>query len=167
MRLNYILFTFLTFSLFLSCKDTPKNTTMQGQISAIFPIVQALEFDTTRHEIIARFFDGQHHTEAFFDKQNQRLLRSQHHLAYEILPKIVRDSLETDYPDATFSQNDEVRNFDEKGQVKEIFYFIELETATEFVHLEMLPNGTIFRKVTQPLSEEELMRNEEEGVEDE
>ncbi len=167
MKLKHIVLLVFVLGLVWGCKDTPKNKTMQAQIEAIFPIVQGLEFDTIRNEIIAQFFDGQNYTEALFDNSTQRLVSTQHYLDYDVLPKIVRDSLESYYPSATLSQNDEIKNFDENGKLKDSFYLIELETATEFVHLEISPNGTIIRKTTQPLSEEDLMRSEEEGVEDE
>lgn len=167
MRRHYILLVFITFGCLLSCKDTPKNKTMQAQLNAIFPIMQGLEFDATHQEIVAHFFDGQNYTEVFFDNVTQQLLRSQHYLDFDMLPKSVRDSLITRYPDATFSQNDEIKNFDEKGKIKDTFYLMELETTTEFVHLEMRPDGSIRHETREPLSEEDQLRNEEEGVEDE
>lgn len=167
MKLNYILLIIVVLGLFLRCKDTPKNKTMQAQISAIFPITQGLEFDSTHQEIVAHFFDGQNYTEAFFHHTTQQLLRCQHYLDFDALPKNVRDSLGSRYPNATFSQNDALKIFDEKGNITSTFYLVELETATEFVHVEMRPDGSVMREVRELLSEEDQLRNEEEGVEDE
>lgn len=167
MRMMRILMLFCIICFVLGCKDTPKNQTMQDQLKVIFPTVQDIEFDTTHQEVVAQFFDGRNYTEAFFSTPTPTLLRTQHYLDYDMLPKIVRDSLEVRYPAATYSQNDEIKLFGKTLNIIEIFYIIELETATEFIHTEIQANGNIKTETREILSEEDQIRREEEGVEEE
>ena len=76
------------------------------------------------------------------------------------VPKAVQDILEKKYPNAEASVVMRIDN----GKTQT--YQVEIETNTDYVNLEFDDSGKLLKEEKRPLSNEELQRQEEEGVDE-
>ena len=162
----YRLFIFSIIFCLFSCGDEPQKSdatsgqmTMQESFAKRFPKAQEVVWDTLDVGFAALFSDEQFDYKAFFDAKGIFQYTATF-IEQTALPKVVQDVLEKKFPNAEASVVMRVDN----GKVQT--YQIEIETNTDYINLEFDDSGKLLKEEKRPLSNEELQRQEEEGVDE-
>lgn len=161
-----ILLCALCFIELSACKNaaTPKNVgNTEGSANIVFakqfPKAQEVTWDSSDVGMVATFTDGKNICKAFYDVNNKfqyvAIL-----LAYETLPKTIQEFITKKYKGAIIAIAQQVNDGDHK------IYQVEIETGTDYMTLEFDAKGNFLKEIKQPLSNEELQRQEEEGVDE-
>jgi hypothetical protein len=156
---------------FAFCKNTnaPKQNTassvvvesspMQIFLATRFPNAQEVFWDTLENGYSATFYDGRYDYKAQFDStgrfQNTTML-----IELDALPELVNQFLKGKYKNAEIAIVQLVDNDTNKT------YHIELQAAADYFILDFDTSGKLLKEMKDPLSNDELKRQEEEGVED-
>jgi hypothetical protein len=165
MILRYLSILLTTFCLF-SCKNEPKTPTsgatqqvlpLQETFAKKYPNVQDVVWDTLDNGFAALFSDDTYDYKAYFDDKGVYQYTATF-IEQEALPKSIQAILIKKYPDA----NAAVIMRIEKDNTQA--YHIELETSTDYVNLDFDSSGKLLTEDKHPLSNEEIQRQEEEGV---
>jgi hypothetical protein len=156
---------------FTFCKNT--NTPQQNTASPVvvegspmqiflaqrFPNAQEVFWDTLENGYSATFYDGRYDYKAQFDStgrfQNTTML-----IELDALPAPVNQFLKEKYKNAEIAIVQLVDNDTNKT------YHIELQAAADYFILDFDTSGKLLKEMKDPLSNDELKRQEEEGVED-
>ncbi len=158
---------FLTITCCLSCKNQPDpSTTTVRQPTANFhedfakryPKAQDVIWDTLDIGFAALFNDGEFENKAFFDNKGVYQYTATF-IEETALPKAVQQVVNTKYKNAAAAVIMRV----ETGSKRT--FQIELETSTDYINLEFDESGKLLKEEKHPLSNEEIQRQEEEGVE--
>ena len=154
---------------FCKNKNTPQqNTTnpvvvvgspMQIFLAKRFPNAQEVFWDTLDNGYSATFYDGRYDYKAQFDNtgrfQNTTML-----IELDALPAPVTQFLKEKYKNAEIAIVQLVDNDANKT------YHIELQSEANYFNLDFDASGKLLKETKDPLSNDELKRQEEEGVED-
>lgn len=156
---------------FTFCKNPntpPQNTVsetqqgsspMQAFLAKRFPNAQEVYWDTLENGFSATFYDGRYDYKALFDSVG-RFQYTTMLIELEALPPSINRFLKDKYKNAEIAIVQLVENDKQKT------YHIEFQTATDYVILDFDPSGKLIKEMKDPLSIEELKRQEKEGVED-
>jgi hypothetical protein len=158
----------LAFSFCKNTDTTPKNTAspvvvegspMQTFLAKRFPNAQEVFWDTLENGYSATFYDGKYDYKAQFDNtgrfQNTTML-----IELDALPAPINQFLKEKYKNAEIAIVQLVDNDASKT------YHIELQAAADYFILDFDESGKLLKEMKDPLSSDELKRQEEEGVED-
>jgi dsRNA-specific ribonuclease len=165
-------YSFIILSLFclFFCKNQPKmpnsseiggqsGLTMQADFGQRYPNAQDVVWDTLESGFAALFLDSDFDNKAYFDIKGA-FQYTVTFIEQKDLPTVVQEILEKKYKDASAAVIMRVEN----GQSRS--YQIELETSTDYINLEFDNLGKLLKEEKHPLSNEEIQRQEEEGVDD-
>ena len=123
-----------------------------------FPKAEEAVWDTLDTGLSVSFFDGTTDRKAYFDAKGAFQFVT-NFIEITALPASAQRILKEKYKNSSIAVVLSVKNG--KNQT----YHVELETDSEYVNIEFDGNGKIFKEQKQPLSNDELKRQEEEGVE--
>ncbi len=160
------LFIFLSITCFLACKNQPDaSKKANGQPTSNFhedfikryPKAEDVIWDTLDIGFAALFYDGELESKAFFDTKGVYQYTSTF-IEQTALPKVIQQVLNTKYQNAAAAVIMRVKTGDK------LTYQIELETSTDYINLEFDESGKLLKELKAPLSNEEIQRQEEEGV---
>jgi hypothetical protein len=169
--MNYFkIIYFVVAFLFFACRngETPKNT--EGGQKGVntdaaattfarqFPKAQDVAWDSLEHGVSATFYDGKNDCKAYFDSKGVFQYTTSF-IETTALPTSAQRFLMEKYKNANAAVVMSVQNAQTQT------FQVELETSTDYVNLEFDTNGKILKEQKQPLSNDELQRQEEEGVE--
>ncbi len=163
---RYLLILLIT-TCFLACKNQPdtSNTVSGLPISNFhedfakkYPKAEDVVWDTLDIGFAALFYDGELENKAFYDTKGIYQYTSTF-IEQTALPKAVQQVLNTIYQNAAAAVIMRI----ETGSKRT--YQIELETSTDYINLEFDESGKLLKEQKAPLSNEEIQRQEEEGVE--
>ena len=162
---RYLLILLIT-TCFLACKNQPdtSNTVSGLPISNFhedfakkYPKAEDVVWDTLDIGFAALFYDGELENKAFYDTKGIYQYTSTF-IEQTALPKAVQQVLNTIYQNAAAAVIMRI----ETGSKRT--YQIELETSTDYINLEFDESGKLLKEQKAPLSNEEIQRQEEEGV---
>ena len=166
--LRYLFIISIVFCLF-SCKNQPKTPTTEGAISGQsgitmqadfvqrYPNAHEVAWDTLESGFAALFLDGDFENKAYYDMKGV----FQYTITFieqKDLPPVVQEILEKKYKNAAAAVIMRIEN----GKTRT--YQVELETSTDYINLEFDSSGKTLKEEKHPLSNEEIQRQEEEGV---
>ena len=134
------------------------NTAAAQNFARQFPKAEEAVWDTLETGLSVSFFDGTTDRKAYFDPKGAFQFVT-NFVEITALPASAQRILKEKYKNITPAVVLSVKN----GQNQT--FHVELETDAEYVNIEFDSNGKIFKEQKQPLSNEELKRQEEEGVE--
>ena len=123
-----------------------------------FPKAEEAVWDTLETGLSVSFFDGTTDCKAHFDAKGAFQFVT-NFIEITALPASAQRILKEKYKKSSIAVVLSVKN----GQNQT--FHVELETDSEYVNIEFDGNGKIFKEQKQPLSNDELKRQEEEGVE--
>ena len=123
-----------------------------------FPKAEEAVWDTLETGLSVSFFDGTTDRKAYFDVKGAFQFVT-NFIEITALPVSAQRILKEKYKNSSIAVVLSVKNG--KNQT----YHVELETDAEYVNIDFDSNGKIFKEQKQALSNEELKRQEEEGVE--
>ena len=158
------LLIFLTFIGLWACKNQPNNTSnqstlnFQADFAKRYPKAQDVVWDTMDIGFAALFTDGEFENKAFFDTKGTYQYTSTF-IEQTALPEAIQKVLNTTYQNAAAAV---IMQIEAAGKRT---YQIELETSTDYISLEFDKSGKLLKEQKAPLSNEEIQRQEEEGVE--
>lgn len=161
-------FSFLTILCLFACKNEQKTpasastqTTMpmQDDFAKRYPNVRDAIWDTLDVGFSASFSDDDFEYTTHYDAKGQFQYTATF-IEQTDLPKEVQQILEKKYKNAAAAVIMRVEN----GKSKT--YQIELETSTDYINLEFDDSGKLLKEEKHPLSNEEMQREEEEGVDE-
>lgn len=145
-----------------ACNNTSSTPSGAGATSAFakqFPKAQDVTWDSLDIGVVANFSDGKNICKAFYDVQGNfqyvTIL-----LTFETLPLDIQSFIKKKYKSAIIAIAQQVNDRDNKT------YQVEIETSTDYIALEFDSKGKFLKEIKQPLSNEELQRQEEEGVDE-
>ncbi len=151
-----------------ACRNTEKPKNTEGKQSADsdasatfarqFPKAQDVSWDSLENGVSATFYDGKNDCKAYFDAKGTFQYATSF-IEITALPTAAQRFLTEKYKNANAAVVMSVRNAQSQT------FQVELETTTDYVNLEFDTNGKILKEQKQPLSNDELQRQEEEGVE--
>ncbi len=127
--------------------------------TAQYPKAQDLVWDTIDIGYVANFSNGKNECKAFYDKKGQFQYTTTL-IASEDIPANIQAELKKRYKSFTIAIIQEV--FDGKTKLLQI----EIETDKDYISLEFDEKGKFLKELKQPLSTEEIQRQEEEGVDE-
>jgi hypothetical protein len=169
--MNYFkIIYFASAFLFFACQngEKPKNT--EGVRQAVntdaaastfarqFPKAQDVAWDSLENGVSATFYDGKNDCKAYFDAKGVFQYTTSF-IETTALPTLAQRFLTEKYKNANAAVVMSVQN------VQTQTFQVELETSTDYVNLEFDTNGKILKEQKHPLSNDEMQRQEEEGVE--
>lgn len=161
-------FTFLTILCLFACNNEPKTpnsasgqTTlpMQDDFAKRYPNVHDAIWDTLDVGFSASFSDDDFEYKTQYDAKGVFQFTVTF-IEQTALPSVVRQVLEKKYKNAAAAVIMRVDN----GTIQT--YQIELETSTDYINLEFDSSGKLLKEEKHPLSNEEMQREEEEGVDE-
>lgn len=167
--MNYykILF-FATIIAVSACRNAEKPKNTEGGASSDsnaaatfarqFPKAQDVSWDSLENGVSATFYDGKNDCKAYFDTKGTFQYTTSF-IEITALPMPAQRFLAEKYKNANAAVVMSVKNAQSQT------FQVELETTTDYVNLEFDTNGKILKEQKQPLSNDELQRQEEEGVE--
>jgi hypothetical protein len=136
-----------------------ESSQMQTFLAKRFPNAQEVYWDTLENGFSATFYDGKNDYKAIFDSvghfQNTTML-----IELEALPASINKLLKEKYKDTEVAIVQLIDNDAFKT------YHVELQSTTDYLILDFDTSGKLLKETKDPLSSEELKRQEEEGVED-
>ena len=147
-----------------ACKNQPTATgdqsssNFQADFAKRYPNAQDVIWDTLDIGFAALFTAGEFENKAFFDTKGVYRYTSTF-IEQTALPEAVRKVLNTTYQNAAAAV---IMRIETAGKRT---YQIELETSTDYISLEFDESGKLLKEQKAPLSNEEIQRQEEEGVE--
>ena len=167
--MNYIkIFTYCLLLPLCACRHTPNAQNTEGVQNAVvdgskafaqrFPQAQDVYWDTLETGVSAKFSNGKYDCIAYFDLKGGFLYATTF-IERTSLPASVQQFLTDKYKGIAAAVLMSVEKPESKS------YKIELETDTDYITLEFDANGKMLSEKKHPLSNEELQRQEEEGVE--
>ncbi len=127
--------------------------------TAQYPKAQDVVWDTIDIGYVANFSNGKNECKAFYDKKGQFQYTTTL-IASEDIPANIQAELKKRYKSFTIAIIQEV--FDGKTKLLQI----EIETDKDYISLEFDEKGKFLKELKQPLSTEEIQRQEEEGVDE-
>lgn len=129
------------------------------KFSKQFPNAEDVTWDSLDIGSVANFFDGKNTCKAFYDvKGNFQYVTAL--MDFESLPTAIQTYIKNKYKTATIAIAQQI----DDGKSKS--YQIEIESDTDYIALEFNEKGKFLKEIKQPLSPEELQRQEEEGVDE-
>jgi hypothetical protein len=134
------------------------NTDVAEAFARQFPKAEDVAWDTLETGLSASFFDGTSDCKAFFDAKGVFQYTSSF-VEITALPQSAQRFLKEKYKNVNPAVVLSVKNAQTQT------FQVELETASDYIAIEFDKNGKILKEQKQPLSNEELKRQEEEGVE--
>ncbi|MBL7816441.1 MAG: PepSY-like domain-containing protein [Saprospiraceae bacterium] len=149
----------------LACKEQPKTpptavgqpiVPMQEDFAKRCPNAQDVVWDTLDVGFSALFTDDEIEKKAFYDAKGVYQYTATF-IEQESLPKAIQQVLDKKYQNAAAVS---LQIDSQKGRT----YQIELETSTDYINLEFDESGKLLKEEKHPLSNEEIQRQEEEGV---
>lgn len=161
-------FTFLTIICLFACKNeqkTPSSASgqttvpMQDDFAKRYPNVHDVIWDTLDLGFAASFSDDTFEYTTHYDAKGLFQYTGTF-IEQTDLPKEVQQILNKKYKNAAAAVIMRVDN----GKSKT--YQIELETSTDYINLEFADSGKLLKEEKHPLSNEEMQREEEEGVDE-
>ena len=161
------LFIFLIFTFVMACKNEPNpaNTVgeqptlnFQADFAKRYPKAQDVVWDTLDSGFAALFYDGVLDNKAVFNLKGIYQYTTTY-IEETALPQAVQKVLNTKYRNAAAAVIMRVETINKRT------YQIELETSTDYINLEFDESGKLLKEHKTPLSNEEIQRAEEEGVE--
>ena len=168
---KFILFIGVLAFLFCKNTDTSKNTVQgattqeptissatQNDLMRRFPKAQEVYWDTLENSFSATFFDGKYDCKAFYDADS-KFQYATSLIEQEALPQAINRYIKEKYKKAEIAIVQSVN--DGKKQT----FHIELETHSDYLVLDFDASGKLLKETKDPLSNDELKRQEEEGVE--
>ncbi|MDZ7881203.1 MAG: hypothetical protein U5L45_26285 [Saprospiraceae bacterium] len=155
--------------IFFACGDGEKPKNTEGaqilntdaaltNFTRQFPKVQDVAWDSLDHGVSATFYDGKKDCKAYFDAKGVFQYTTSF-IEVVALPASAQHFLTEKYENANAAVIMSVQNAQTQT------FQVELETSTDYVNLEFDTNGKILKEQKQPLSNDEMQRQEEEGVE--
>jgi hypothetical protein len=151
-----------------ACRNAEKPKNTEGGQSTVsdasatfarqFPKAQDVSWDSLENGVSATFYDGKNDCKAYFDTKGVFQYATSF-IEITALPTAAQRFLTEKYKNANAAVVMSVKNAQSQT------FQVELETATDYVNLEFDTNGKILKEQKQPLSNDELQRQEEEGVE--
>ena len=123
-----------------------------------FPKAQDVFWDSLETGLAVTFFDGTSDCKAYYDTKGAFQYATSF-IEMKALPPLAQRFLAEKYKKANAAVIMSVKN------AKTQTFQVELETQTDYVTLEFDTTGKILKEQKQPLSNDELQRQEEEGVE--
>ncbi len=161
------LFIFLTIICLFSCKNEPKpphsvsvgQGGMQEDFAKRYPNIPDVIWDTLDVGFTASFSDDVSEHKAHYDSSGA-FQYAVTFIEQTTLPIAVQKVIESKYKNAAAALIMRV----EKNKIST--YQIELETSTDYLVLEFDESGKILKEKKTPLSNEEIQREEEEGVDE-
>ncbi|NJN35357.1 MAG: hypothetical protein HC817_14985 [Saprospiraceae bacterium] len=133
------------------------NLVATGFFNKKFPKATDVFWDSLDNGFMATFFDETHDKKAFFDVRGQFEYATTV-VELEELPKTIADFLKRKYPKAEIAIAQIVEDDHERA------FHIEIENFMDYISLEFDKSGQLRKETKHPLSNEELQREEEEGV---
>jgi hypothetical protein len=161
-------FIFLVVVCFFSCKNEQKTPNlskeqtvlpMQEDFAKRYPNVHDVIWDTLDLGFAASFSDDDFEYTTHYDAKGLFQYTATF-IEQTDLPKEVQQVLNKKYKNAAAAVIMRVEN----GKSKT--YQIELETGTDYINLEFDDSGKLLKEEKHPLSNEEMQREEEEGVDE-
>jgi hypothetical protein len=167
--MNYLKILFFAISIAVSaCRNAEKPKNTEGSLSAEsdasatfarqFPKAQDVSWDSLDNGVAATFYDGKNDCKAYFDAKGAFQYATSF-IEIGALPPPIQYFLTEKYKNANAAVVMSVKNAQSQT------FQVELETATDYVNLEFDTNGKILKEQKTPLSNDEMQRQEEEGVE--
>jgi hypothetical protein len=162
------LFVFLTITCLFACKNEPKTPnaatgqsplSMQEDFAKRYPNVPDVIWDTLDMGFTASFSDDVAEHRANYDTSGVFQYAATL-IELTALPIAIQKVIAKKYKNAAAALIMRV----EKDKIQT--YQIELETSTDYINLEFDASGKILNEKKTPLSNEEMQREEEEGVDD-
>lgn len=162
------LLIFLTTLCLFACNNEPKapNTvvgqtalSMQQDFAKRYPNVHDVIWDTLDVGFAALFSDDEFEYKTSYDAKGVFQFTVTF-IEQTALPSVVQQVLEKKYKNAAAAVIMRVDN----GTI--LTYQIELETSTDYINLEFDSSGKLLKEEKHPLSNEEMQREEEEGVDE-
>ncbi len=151
-----------------ACQNAQKPKNTEGSLSADldasatfaqqFPKAQDVSWDSLEHGVAATFYDGKNDCKAYFDEKGAFQYAASF-IEITALPASIQRFLTEKYKNANAAVVMSVKNAQSQT------FQVELETTTDYVNLEFDTNGKVLKEQKQPLSNDEMQRQEEEGVE--
>jgi hypothetical protein len=124
-----------------------------------FPQAEDVTWDSLDIGSVANFFDGKNNCKAFYDTKGHFQYVTAL-LDFESLPTAIQTFIKNKYKTTTVAIAQQI----DDGKSKS--YQIEIESDTDYIALEFDGKGKFLKEIKQPLSPEELQRQEEEGVDE-
>jgi hypothetical protein len=169
--MNYFkIIYFASAFLFFACQNGEKPKNREGVRQSLntdaaaatfarqFPKAQDVAWDSLEHGVSATFYDGKNDCKAYFDAQGVFQYTTSF-IETTALPTSAQRYLAEKYKNVNAAVVMSVQNAQTQT------FQVELETSTDYVNLEFDTNGKILKEQKQPLSNDEMQRQEEEGVE--
>ncbi len=124
-----------------------------------FPNAQDVTWDSLDIGAVANFFDGKNNSKAFYDVKGKFQYVTTL-LDFESLPSVIQSFIKNKYKTAVVAMVQQIDDGKNKS------FQIEIESDTDYIALEFDEKGKFLKEIKQPLSPEELQRQEEEGVDE-
>ena len=162
------LFLFSVAICLFACKNQPKSpnvvvgqsaTNMQEDFAKRYPKAQEVVWDTLDTGFAALFADDAFDYKVYFDSKGVYQYTATF-IEPTALPKTIQQILEKKYKNAAAAVIMRIEN------EKNLTYQIELETSSDYINLEFDESGKLLKEEKHPLSNEEIQRQEEEGVDE-
>jgi hypothetical protein len=151
-----------------ACQNAEKPKYTEGSPSAStdaaatfarqFPKAQDVSWDSLEHGVSATFYDGKNDCKAYFDEKGAFQYAASF-IEITALPASAQRFLTEKYKNANAAVVMSVKNAQNQT------FQVELETTTDYVNLEFDTAGKILKEQKTPLTNDEMQRQEEEGVE--
>ena len=160
---RYLLISLIFIGL-MACKNQTNDSNdqsslnFQADFATRYPEAQDVVWDTSDIGYAALFTKGEFDTKAFFDTKGVYQYTSTF-IEHTSLPEAIQKVLNTTYQNAAAAV---IMKIETAGKLT---YQIELETSTDYISLEFDESGKLLKEQKAPLSNEEIQRQEEEGVE--
>jgi hypothetical protein len=167
--MNYYRLLFFAIIIAVSaCRNAEKPKNTEGSPSAStdaettfarqFPKAQDVSWDSLENGVAATFYDGKNDCKAYFDAKGAFQYAASF-IEITALPTSIQHFLTEKYKNANAAVVMSVKNAQNQT------FQVELETTTDYVNLEFDTSGKILKEQKTPLTNDEMQRQEEEGVE--
>jgi hypothetical protein len=165
---NYKIFFWAIIIAIAACQNAEKPKNTEGSPKATtdaettfarqFPKAQDVSWDSLDNGVSATFYDGKNDCKAYFDEKGAFQYAASF-IEIAALPTSIQHFLTEKYKNANAAVVMSVKNAQSQT------FQVELETATDYVNLEFDTSGKVLKEQKTPLTNDEMQRQEEEGVE--
>jgi hypothetical protein len=167
--MNYFKILFFAIIIAISaCRNAEKPKNTEGSLLTAtdasttfaqqFPKAQDVSWDSLENGVAATFYDGKNDCKAYFDAKGVFQYATSF-IEVGALPQPIQRFLTEKYKNANAAVVMSVKNAQSQT------FQVELETATDYVNLEFDTAGKMLKEQKTPLTNDEMQRQEEEGVE--
>lgn len=162
------LFAFLMLFSFFACQNEQKKTavgerqsemSVQEDFSKRYPNIRDIIWDTLDIGFSGSFSDDNFEHTAYYSIKGLYQFTSTL-IEQTDLPVPIQEILDQKYKNAAAAVIMRIENGKNKT------YKIELESSTDYINLEFDDSGQLLKEEKHPLSNEEMQREEEEGVDE-